>query len=39
MLIGNNFESSIGGVDVLLLSIVMERGRDRSYMLHKERRA
>jgi hypothetical protein len=39
MLICNNFESSIGGVEILLLTIVMERRRDRSDMLHEERRA
>jgi len=39
MLICNNFESSIGGVEILLLSIMSERGRDRSDMLRKERRA
>lgn len=39
MLICNNFGSSFGGVDILLLSIVMERGRERSDMLHAERRA
>jgi len=37
MLICSNFGSSIGGVDILLLCIVMERGRDRSDMLQKER--
>jgi hypothetical protein len=36
MLMYNNFESSIGGVEILLLSIVMERRRNRSDMLHKE---
>jgi hypothetical protein len=38
MLICNNFESSVGGVEILL-SFVMERRRDRFDMLHKERRA
>ena len=38
MLICNNFESSIGGVEILLLSIMSERGRDRCDMLRKERR-
>jgi len=32
MLICNNFESSIGGVEILLLSIMLERGRERSDM-------
>lgn len=39
MLMCNNFEGSINGVDILLLSVVKERGRDGSDMLHKERRA